>query len=64
MTLIAVHRVLGVFYGHTLGNLFHRLSVPLLLLLCFLFSFGLLHLPLAGAWGQMGYRPQVPPAPP
>ena len=30
-----------------------------LLLMCFLFSFGPLHLPLTHTWGQFGFQPQV-----
>lgn len=36
-----------------------QVSVLVLLLACFLFSFGPLHLPLTHTWGQFGFQPQV-----
>jgi len=58
MTLIAVHRVLGVFYGHIINKYFTKMFVLFLLAICFLLSFGPLHLPLTHNWGQFGFEPQ------
>lgn len=59
MSLIALHRLFGVFYGHLLDKVFTQVSVLLMILAAWILSFGLMYFPLTETWGQFGYEPQT-----
>ena len=59
MMLIALQRVFGVFYGHSLEIYFNRVTVSLMILLSWICSFGSLCLPLTKTWGQFGFEYQT-----
>merc|ERR1712142_17645 len=59
MTLISVHRLFGVFYGHLLDRVFNQVSILLMILGAWVLAFGAMYLPLTETWGQFGYEPQT-----
>ena len=59
MMLIALQRVFGVFYGHSLNIYFNRFTVSLMIFFAWIISFGSMCFPLTKSWGQFGFEYQT-----